>query len=187
MDDRIIDFNELKNKARDKDVDKFESYIYELYYSLSQGQLSMAEMMTKINKYMQENNISQEKFMNIQKEMMKRYGVDMNNIEGQIKNMGIDLNAYGLGSNYEELRKTIGFQEKYKGRLNVSNITKYSIENAKNKIQIILDKENIMILSSGKIDLTDNELNEFLVSYKKVIDDKQLNIDLCENVSEYKY
>ncbi|WP_331667985.1 DUF3867 family protein [Clostridioides difficile] len=27
-DDRIIDFNELKNKVKDSDVDKFEQYIY---------------------------------------------------------------------------------------------------------------------------------------------------------------
>ena len=27
-DDRIIDFNDLKNKVKDSDVDKFEQYIY---------------------------------------------------------------------------------------------------------------------------------------------------------------
>ena len=28
MDDRIIDFNEIKNKANEKDVDKLENYMY---------------------------------------------------------------------------------------------------------------------------------------------------------------
>ena len=28
--DRIIDFSEIKNRINDKDIDKFESYIYNL-------------------------------------------------------------------------------------------------------------------------------------------------------------
>ena len=36
-DDRIIDFNDLKNKVKDSDVDKFEQYIYNLYYLLCNG------------------------------------------------------------------------------------------------------------------------------------------------------
>ena len=34
-DDRIIDFNELKNKVKDSDIDKFEDYIYKLYFFCS--------------------------------------------------------------------------------------------------------------------------------------------------------
>ena len=48
MDDRIIDFNELKNRAKDKDVDKFESYIYDLYYSMAEGTLTMGEFTKNI-------------------------------------------------------------------------------------------------------------------------------------------
>ena len=40
-DDRIIDFNKLKNKVKDSDVDKFEQYIYSLYSSVMSGKLSM--------------------------------------------------------------------------------------------------------------------------------------------------
>ena len=33
-DDRIIDFNELKNKVKETDIDKFENYMYEsLFFS----------------------------------------------------------------------------------------------------------------------------------------------------------
>ena len=35
--DKIIDFNELKNRVNDKDVDQFESYIYSLYYKVAEG------------------------------------------------------------------------------------------------------------------------------------------------------
>ena len=89
-DDRIIDFNELKNKVKDSDVDKFEQYIYSLYNSVMSGNLSMVEFSKKIMDYMKENNISQEKFLNIQKKFMERYGMDSAEIDTQLKNFGID-------------------------------------------------------------------------------------------------
>ena len=187
MDDRIIDFNELKNKARSKDVDKFESYIYDLYYSLSQGKISVGDMMVKINLYMQENDISQEKFMNIQKEVMKKYGIDEKTIQDQMKNLGLGFDSSGIGTAYEDLRKTMGFQDKYKSKLKIKTINTYTIENEKNKVEIILDKDKVMIISAGKIHLTDSELNEFLVSYKKTLNEQQLDISLCENVNKYLY
>ena len=45
--DRIIDFNEIKNRVNDKDVDKFESYIYNLYYDMSSGKLNMSDFTKK--------------------------------------------------------------------------------------------------------------------------------------------
>lgn len=67
MSDRIIDFNEIKNKVKDKDVDKFEEYIYSMYYKMAEGKLNMADFSKNIMSYMEENNISQDKLMNIQK------------------------------------------------------------------------------------------------------------------------
>lgn len=183
MDDRIIDFNDLKNKARDKDIDMFESYIYGLYESLASGQITMGSMMQEINKYMAENNISQEKLINIQKEIMKRYGLDSNMLQEQMKNMGANLQ----GTDYEEARKAMGFQEKYKNRLTNKNIQSYYIKNDKNNINILLDKNQVYISSNGKINLNDNELNEFLVSYKKIVKGDELNISLWEEVKEYTY
>ena len=43
MDDRIIDFNDLKNKAKEKDVDKLEDYMYSLYYEMAEGKITMSE------------------------------------------------------------------------------------------------------------------------------------------------
>ena len=65
MSDRIIDFNEIKNKVKDKDVDKFEEYIYSMYYKMAEGKLNMADFSKNIMSYMEENNISQDKLMNI--------------------------------------------------------------------------------------------------------------------------
>ncbi len=36
----IIDFNELKNKVKESDVDKFEDYMYSLYSDVASGNLS---------------------------------------------------------------------------------------------------------------------------------------------------
>ena len=183
----VIDFNELKNKATDKDVYKFEDYIYSMYYSVAQGKMSMVEMSREIMKYMQDNNISQEKFMNIQKKMMERYGISSEDIEEQMKSMGIDTSLNSLGTKYEEARKVMSFQEKYKGRLSVNTSTNYHIKNSKNDVEIYIQEEKIILKSYNKIDLTDNELNEFLCSYKKVISNKTLNISICENTSTYLY
>lgn len=183
----VIDFNELKNKATDKDVDKFEDYIYSMYYSMAQGKMTMAEMSREIMKYMQDNNISQEKFMNIQKKIMERYGVSTEDLEEQMKSMGIDPSFNSLGANYEDARKVISFQEKYKGKLSVKTSTSYRIKNSKNILEIYLEEENVILKSYDKIDLTDTELNEFLCSYKKVVGNKSLNISICENASTYIY
>jgi hypothetical protein len=158
-----------------------------MYYSMSQGKLSMAEMSREIFKYMNENNISQEKFMNIQKKVMERYGISADDVESQMKSMGIENPLRNIGNEYEDARKMVGFQEKYKGKLKVKSINVYNIKNDKNDIEAMLQEENVILKSYGKIDLADNELNEFLCSYKKVVNNKMLNISICENASTYLY
>ena len=74
-DDRIIDFNELKNKVKETDIDKFENYMYNLYFSVADGSMTMAQFTSKIYDYMRENNISNEKFMNMQKKLLERYEI----------------------------------------------------------------------------------------------------------------
>lgn len=184
----IIDFNELKNRVNDKDIDKFEDYIYSLYYTMGEGKINMLEFSKKIQAYMEENNISQEKFLNIQKKIMERYGFDMNNIDEQMKAYGVDTSQFGaLGKNYEEMRKTLSFQEKYKGKINSKTVTTYYIKNSKNDVEIIMEDCNVILKSFAHVDLTDNELNEFLCSYKKLVEEKPLNISICENASTYIY
>lgn len=187
MDDRIVDFNALKNKVRDKDINSFESYIYNLYYSLVEGKLSIGEFTKNIINYMEENNVSQEKFFNLQREMLKRYGVDFNNIEKHMEGLGMKVPSMNLDTDYEKIRKSLSFQDKYKEKISNKNIILYSIKNNLNNLEIVLEQENIILKSCGKINLQDIELNEFLCSYKKTIDDKQLSIHICENVNIYEY
>ena len=54
--------------------------------------------------------------------MLNRYGISTSDIEGQLKNMGIDqkvLEDTKTGDDYEKVRKTLSFQEKYKSRMEV--------------------------------------------------------------------
>ncbi|NLK95469.1 MAG: DUF3867 domain-containing protein [Clostridiales bacterium] len=185
MDDRIIDFNELKNKAKEKDVDKLEDYMYSLYYQMAEGKITMADFTKSIYKYMDDNNISQDKFFNIQKKLMERYGFDPSNLDEQLKAAGVNIGE--IGKDYEELRRTISFQEKYNGKISSKNVSVYYIKNEINDIKIVLQDENVSIQSTKTIDLNDNELGEFLCSYKKVLDNKNLKIEVCENVKSYNY
>ena len=179
--DRIIDFNELK---QDKELDKLENYMYELYYAVAQGKMSMSNFTKEIFAYMKQNNISQEEFLNIQKKLMERYGIDQSFLDEQFKSFGFNQ---PINNNYESVRKAMGFHEKYKNRIKVSTISQYHIKNDINDIEIILEDENVNIKSHKKIDLNDNELNEFLCSYKKTLDDKQVKVSLCQEVLDYIY
>ena len=88
--DKIIDFNELKNRVNDKDVDQFESYIYSLYYKVAEGKLSMADFSNQLTEYMVQNNISQDKFLKMQTKLMERYGIDTTGFEEQLKSLGLN-------------------------------------------------------------------------------------------------
>lgn len=185
MSDKIIDFNELKNKAKDKDIDKFEDYIYSMYYKLAEGKMNMADFSKNIMSYMQENNISQDKLLNIQKKFLERYGFDSSTMEEQFKIPGFNMNNSEL--NYETMKKTISFQEKYKNRISTKAMSEYFIKNEKNDLKVLLENEDVILISEKNIDLNDNELNEFLCSYKKVIEDKKIQIVLCESIKNYEY
>ena len=189
MDDRIIDFNELRNRAKEKDedklVDKLEEYMYTLYYDMAQGKITMSDFTKNIYKYMEENNISQEQFFNIQKKLMERYGLDSSIIDEQLKSAGI--NVSDISKDYEKVRQNISFNEKYDSQIKTKAMSSYSIVNEKNNINIVLDEDNVLIYSTGKIDLADLELSDFLCSYKKLREGKVLNIKLCENTSDYQY
>ena len=179
----IIDFNEIKNKARDKDIDKFEQYIYGLYYSLAQGQITMKDLYSNLNEYMKENNISQEKLINIQKEIMKRYGFNFEDIENQMKSMGIDTQNFNMNMDYEALRKTMSFKEKYKDKIQEKVFIVYEINN----IKIYITGNEVILEGEGKGNLKDNKISEFLCSYKKLLGDETLKVSIFENVQEYDY
>ena len=215
-DDRIIDFNELKNKVKETDIDKFENYMYNLYFSVADGSMTMSEFTSKIYDYMRENNISNEKFMNIQKKLLERYGVDEAEIERQLKSMGInpnDLNSMGSMNindirNYtmnannnsqepkvevvskDDIKETIvknsDFYNKFSKRLEYDSFIISHLKNNVNDLKIVINKEKVTLMSAGSINLVDSQLNEFLLDYKNMIG-KKMKVTICENCKEYDY
>lgn len=185
VDDRIIDFNEIKNRAKDKDVDQLEEYMYSLYYQVAEGKITMADFTQNIYKYMEEHNISQDKFLNMQKKLMERYGFDSSIIDEQLKTAGINIPS--VGADYENVRKAMSFKEKYKDKMEVKTVSTYYIKNDINDVNILLEDDSVLLQSEKKIDLNDVELNEFLCSYKKLRDGNMLNIKMCERINRYDY
>lgn len=191
-DEKIIDFNNLKNKVKDSDVDKFENYIYSLYFSVMEGKISMMEFSRKIMDYMKDNNISNEKFMNIQKKFMERYGMDTNEIEEQLKKFGVDITD--LSRNLDDIsdedlshiRKSVEFIKKYQNKLTGKMFSTLSIKNNTNDVNILIDNDKILIHSKKKVNLMDSELNEFLLGYKNSYKGS-IKITICENSNEYEY
>lgn len=191
-DEKIIDFNNLKNKVKDSDVDKFENYIYSLYFSVMEGKISMMEFSRKIIDYMKDNNISNEKFMNIQKKFMERYGMDTNEIEEQLKKFGVDITD--LSRNLDDIsdedlshiRKSVEFIKKYQNKLTGKMFSTLSIKNNTNDVNILIDNDKILIHSKKKVNLMDSELNEFLLAYKNSYKGS-IKITICENSNEYEY
>ena len=203
-DDRIIDYNELKNKVKDSDVDKFENYMYDLYFSVADGSMTMSQFTSKIYEYMRENNISQEKFIKMQNKLLERYGVDPKELDKQMKNFGLDPNNLNLedlnkftynspnvGSstkktNNTSIDKNSDFYKKYSENLQSKELIITSLKDEVNDIKIIIEKEKVTLISEGKINLVDAQLNELLLSYKSMYNDK-LKVVICENCKEYDY
>lgn len=205
-DDRIIDFNELKNKVKDSDVDKFENYMYELYFSVADGSMTMSQFTSKIYDYMRENDISQEKFLKMQNKLMERYGVDPGELDRQIKNLGLNPNNLNfddlskinpINSNINtnttqknnidySVDKNSEFFKKYGNSIDSVNYISTNLKDDVNDIKIIIDKERVTLISEGPINLVDAQLNELLLSYKSMYSDK-IKVIICENCKEYDY
>lgn len=205
-DDRIIDFNELKNKVKDSDVDKFENYMYDLYFSVADGSMTMSQFTSKIYEYMRENNISQEKFIKMQNKLMERYGVNPAELDQQIRNLGLnpnnismdDLNKFSPINNTQSTTNTVNekinnnidknsnFYKKYNKDLESKELIITFLKDEVNDIKIIIEKEKVTLISEGSINLVDAQLNELLLSYKSMYNDK-LKVIICENCKEYDY
>ena len=69
----------------------------------------------------------------------------------------------------DSIKKTTGFYEKYGSKIQPKSCISTFIKNDANDIEIIIDQEKVMLFSSKKVNLMDAELNEFLLSYKNML------------------
>ncbi|PKK39517.1 hypothetical protein ABB02_01231 [Clostridiaceae bacterium JG1575] len=172
----VIDINEFKKRVRDKEVDQLEEYVYSLYYEVAQGKMTLAQMNREILAYNKEHDISQEKFMELQKKLVERYGYDPDELEKQLLGAAGPLNLPQnnlLGKYGASIEEQAGYRK--------------VIRNATNQVVIFCLGQNIVLLSENTVDLSDSELNEFLVSYKRQLGEKPLQVELAEGIRRFQY
>ncbi|KAF5033294.1 DUF3867 family protein [Proteiniclasticum sp. QWL-01] len=171
----IIDLSKFKEKVRDKDVDELENYIYSLYFQVAEGKMTLADVNREIRKYVEENDISHTKFMEIQKKLIERYGYDPNELEKQLMQ---DPSLLG---------QSRGLLEKYGKSIEEAKGYRKVIKNNRNELVIFATGHRIILLSEKKIDLEDNEVHEFLVSYKRQAGSETLDVQLAESIQTFQY
>jgi hypothetical protein len=132
----VIDFNDLKNKVRDKDLDDFEAYIFDLYGQMGNGDMDMVGLNRAVLEYMEKENLSYEKFMEIQTKLMSRYGFNMGDFTPE---------KMGNPKEYESYRKQMGFLDKYKGKLKDFKGYHHMVKNEKNNLELFLHEKTVII------------------------------------------
>lgn len=193
-DDKIIDFGSFQNKVKDSDVDKLEEYMYSMYTKVSSGGMSPLDFSKSINEFMKKNNISVEKFGQMQEKLLERYGFDPKNIEEDMKRMGIDMNesAYIINNNDKEgsysvrdFSDKLAFFERYAG-LEEKTIMYYLLDNGVNKVKFIMNGDILTLVSEKKIDLSDPDVNTFIAGYRQANKEK-IKVVICEATNSYDY
>mgnify|MGYP000930511816 FL=1 len=166
-DDKIIDFGSFQNKVKDSDIDKLEEYMYSMYTNVSSGTMSPLDFSKSINEFLKKNNISVEKFGQMQEKLLERYGFDPKNIEEEMKRMGIDMNEGAYIINNKDKKESysvkdfgdkLAFFERYDG-IEEKTIMHYLLDNGVNQVKFIMDGSNLTLVSEKKIDLSDPDVS----------------------------
>lgn len=195
IDEKVIDFKTLKDQAKDSDVDKFENYMYDLYDKMIRGDGTMFDLHKKVNEYMAENDISEEKFMNIQRRMIERFGFNPDDLSEDFEKFKKDFDKNGSilsgeneiqSPNSQSVGAKLGFYKLYDDGLKEKKILEYNLKNDKNDIRFILDKDKITLISEKKIDFSDNEMNILMAYYKETVGGN-LRVIVCEATNSYDY
>ncbi|WP_101772449.1 DUF3867 family protein [Peptostreptococcus faecalis] len=193
-DEKIIDFKNLQEKIKDSDLDKFEKYIYNMYDEVVSGKVSMFEFSSKIADYMKENNISEEKFVNMQKKLMQRYGLDPDTMEEEMERINKTVTGERVFKGSEEAigldaiktGRKINFYERHKDDIKEKKILEYTLKTDKNDVKILLERNQITLISEQKIDLSDQEINLLIADYRETTNEK-IKILICEASNSYFY
>lgn len=173
----VIDFKDIKNKAREKEVDELENYVFSLYYEVAEGKMTYSQLNNKLIEYVKEHNIPNEKFIDMQKKLIERYGYNVDEIQSKISFITPENN----------MTTAANLKNKYGASISNPFTYKKTINNAMNQLIVYCEEDEVYIFSERDINLNDNELNEFFVSYKKQIGDKRLKISLSEKIKTFEF
>ena len=215
-DDKIIDFGSFQKKLseeilteEEKDIVRrgrntqshhlpkhasVEEYMYSMYTNVSSGSMSPLDFSKSINEFLKKNNISVEKFGQMQEKLLERYGFDPKNIEEEMKRMGIDMNesAYVVSKKDKEESYSVkdfgdklAFFERYEG-IEEKTIMHYILDNGVNQVKFIMDGSILTLVSEKKIDLSDPDVNTFIAGYRQANKEK-IKVVICEATNVYDY
>lgn len=179
-DDKIIDFGSFQNKVKDSDIDKLEEYMYSMYTNVSSGTMSPLDFSKSINEFLKKNNISVEKFGQMQEKLLKRMGIDMNESAYIINNKD-KKESYSV----KDFGDKLAFFERYDG-IEEKTIMYYLLDNGVNQVKFIMDGSNLTLVSEKKIDLSDPDVNTFIAGYRQANKEK-IKVVICEATSAYDY
>lgn len=192
-DEKIIKFKDLQDKVRPSDIDKFERYMMDKFEKVAKGDISMFEFTTEISKYIEENNIDIEKFKEIEKEILKRYGYDVEGLEEEMSRLEqsdsdeIFSNFEGFeGLDVKTAARRLSFYDYYSDVLKDRKVLELNLKNDKNEVRFIFDDGKITLISEKKIDLSDEEINK-IIAYYKLSTKGTLTVILCEATNKYEY
>lgn len=190
-DEKIINFKDLKDKVRPSDVDKFEKHMFETFEKMSSGEMSMFEFTNSLSKYLADNNIEPDKFVEIEKSLLERYGFDKDSFDkfkAETENNKDSLKNVKVveGMSADTISKRLTFYEFYSEQLKETKCLEMNFKNEKNDVRFIFDQNKITMISDKKIDLSDQELNKIITFYKYATEGS-LEVIMCEATNKYEY
>lgn len=195
-DKKIIKFGKLQEKWDEQEVDKFEEFLNMMMEDVVTGSISISEFTAKMSKYQIDNNISNEKLMELQKKLLQKMGIDIdiNDFNKQMEILeGLENNSENSDSKEKDKNrfdtkkiKEIAFFDFYKDKIENKKIPEFHLKTEKNDLIMFMEEDKITIITEGKIDFADDELNGVITDYRECIHGS-LKIIACEATKIYEY
>ena len=180
----IIDINQLRNKVSEKDVNEFKEFIFGLYDKLEEGKIFVGDITEQMDKYADENGMTEEKLCNLREELIKELtdevGINIDELEKQVE--GTDFNLE-LGDFKEQLK----FQDENINNISIKGIFKHRINNEFNDMLIILEGNKAYILTEDKPDYDDKELKSLIGNYKKNHNKGEMEVIVLKEIDRFEY
>ncbi|MDU0964016.1 DUF3867 family protein [Peptostreptococcus anaerobius] len=198
-DEKIISFEDIRNRVKESDIDLFEEFIGEEIMDLDyEGDLNLLDFIKKVSDYQEENNIPNKKFLDMQKQFMERYGFELVNpspeeLEKIKKSLNSKANIDKLKSldmnNPVSMIRTsalLSLRADFEDKAYEKNIIQLDLKNDKNDLKIIFNGENVTVISENKIDFSDEDINKAIANYRVIVGDS-IRVQICEATSSYDY
>lgn len=198
-DEKIISFEDIRNRVKESDIDLFEEFIGEEIMDLDyEGDLNLLDFIKKVSDYQEENNIPNKKFLDMQKQFMERYGFELVNpspeeLEKIKKSLNSKANIDKLKSldmnNPVSMIRTsvlLSLRADFEDKAYEKNIIQLDLKNDKNDLKIIFNGENVTVISENKIDFSDEDINKAIANYRVIVGDS-IRVQICEATNSYDY